>query len=158
MKRLIRCAVLGLAACLLVQPSATADRQMVRPHKYWASMVLMVNIDPDSPDYGYTEYFDVGFGTHLGQATNYGTGHMDFTTGAWTATGTVTASDGSLLHWEVNGVIGPDLVVSVTSGTDRFEGASGELNSWVFGNQVDVIEWPYMITTNEAVATGWISY
>jgi len=162
MKRMVGCAALGLAFCILLTAAAGGDgggKQHKRPYFLWGDWwQLVVNIDPTSPEFGQVVEHGTGVATHRGRVTVDGGGLMNMATGVYTGSGVATDASGAETWWWVEDVIGPTMVVHIDGGTGRFEGATGELTNFEITDAQVEVQWPYQITTCELTATGWLTY
>ncbi len=153
MKR-IGCAVLGLAACVVLLAAATGDPPApIRPLLYLGNDTHVIHLLT-----GEDNYSGFGVASTVGQVEQEGTGFLDLNTMSFALEGTVTTPSGDQIFWTGSGVMGPDMVLVFDGGTGRFENTHGELNSWEFTNMQQVVEWPFLTITFESKATGWTSY
>ena len=158
MKRMVGFSVLAVALCGLIPGTAGAN-QHKRPYFLWGDWwQLVVNIDPNSPEFGQVVEDGTGVATLRGRVTVHAEGEMDMVTLVYTASGVATDASGAETWWWVEDVIGPTMVVHIDGGTGRFEGATGELTNFEITDARVEVQWPYQITTCELTATGWLIY
>jgi hypothetical protein len=161
MKRMIACAAVGLALAMVLQATATTGPSApvgpvhpVLSYTFWGNATMVINLAD-----GAAEYWDSGWGTHVGKEENHAIGYLDLTTlSFYGVEGVVTAASGDQIFYDASGPLGGDLLVTITGGTGRFEDVSGELTSWVYRNVVQAQEGYILTITYSYTATGWISY
>ena len=107
--------VVALAVCVLVPvTTASAQKQISRPFRMAAHSQAVINM----VDYSVVAHAE-GVASHLGEitadASGYATDPVTY--------GTMTAANGDVMYWAQ--AAGSD-VVTITGGTGRFEGASGQ--------------------------------
>ena len=150
MKTATRRLVVALAICTLVPIATTSAKDKVtRPFKMSAHSQMVVDLTGCDPMYApfgcaYVAHAE-GVATHMGQVTAYETGIVAPMT--W---GVMTAANGDELFYDFNSM---SSVVTITGGTGRFEGATGEilLETELVSSVFDPIE---MTITNTLVWTG----
>lgn len=157
MKRMIACAALAVPVCGLILGAAGGNPKE-RPYFLWGDWRFVVNIDPNSPEFGQVVEDGTGVATLRGRVTVHADGLMNMVTGVYTASGVATDASGDETWWWIEDVISPTAVVHIDGGTGRFEGAIGELTNLEITNQQVEVQWPYQITTCELTATGWLIY
>ncbi len=157
MKRMIGCAALAVAMCGLI-PGTAGENQQKRPYGITGDWRFVVNIDPESLEYGQVEELGTGIAIHRGWVIVQAAGQLDFETGVYTGEGIATDAAGEETWFWIEDVISPTGVVHIDGGTGRFEGATGELNAWEFTDVVEEVQWPYLIRTCKLKGTGWITY
>jgi len=116
--------VLALALCALLVPMIVIAKDKVeRPMKLHAVQRLIIDLRyaPICPWWIESE---VGEATHFGLYTCSGGGLIDLSTGQLTGSGDETAANGDQVFWKIEG---PPYVLTYTSGTGRFEDASGSV-------------------------------
>ena len=153
MKRKIRCAALGVVACILLAATAgDPGRPVTRPYWFHGHSTFVINLETSE-----VTYSGIGEAAHVGRAGNVASGYID-AANVLHLVGTVTGASGENIFWTVDDVQGPNTLLVLTGGTGRFEGVTGELNSWQTKNEVQVLEWPLLTITSDQTAWGWISY
>jgi hypothetical protein len=160
-KRMIACAVVGLAVCMLFQAAASADGAggsgQERPYFMRGDWRFVVNIDPSSPEFGQVEEYGTGVASLRGRAIVEGGGYLDMT-GVYHGSGVATDASGAETWWWIEDVISPTAVVHIDGGTGRFADAIGELTNFQMTDQVVEVQWPYQITTLRLTAQGWLRF
>jgi hypothetical protein len=152
MTRKVSIAILAVALCAMLLPTAVMAKKPVRrPHRAYAQGVLNLFTGVDE---------QIGVMTHGGRFSN--SGGM---TGETSSAGIATVANGDEIHWTAEWTLEPEMSPEVTEytvngtitiydGTGRFEGASGIITStWT-----TVVDWDTYLATYSYVATGWIEY
>ena len=153
MKRLVGFAAVALTLCMFL--TATAGDKGVpvtRPYWFHGHSTFVINLQT-----GEVTYSGIGEAAHVGRAENVASGYID-PNDVLHLVGTVTSASGENIFWTVDDVQGPNTLLVLTGGTGRFEGVTGELNSWQTENEVQLLEWPLLTITSDQTAWGWISY
>ncbi len=147
------CALLVCAA--LVSTVGIAISGEVLPWAVQGNQTFVVNLAT-----GATTYSAIAQGSHMGRTAVEGTGLMDGA-GNVSGSGSDTSAEGDQVFWDCSGnLLAGSLLLTLTGGTGRFDGATGQLNSWEITNVVQTVD-PVQGTltiTCDAKATGWISY
>ena len=123
---------LALANLFVLAVSSLASAQANPPRPYHASRVsTTTSMTPLSPTEVLLTFVAIGPGTHVGMSQEVGSYVLDLTTFTFVGSSTITASDGSTFSVSIAGAFtGPTTLAgtaSVTGGTGRFAGATGEL-------------------------------
>jgi hypothetical protein len=150
MKTSTRRFLVALAICMLLPIATTSAKdQVTRPFKMSAHSQMVVDLTSCDPMYApfgcaYVAHAE-GVATHMGQVTAYEAGIVAPMT--W---GVMTAANGDELFYDFNSM---SSVVTITGGTGRFEGATGEiiLETELVSSVFDPVE---MTITNTLVWTG----
>ena len=152
--RAIVCAGLCLLACAVLMATATvATGGPPVPYLIIAEETMVINLTT-----GQVEFTAVGEGSHIGHATNQASGQL-YPDGRLVGSGTLTAADGSQIFWTVDGNLNdPNLLITLTGGTGRFENVAGELNACEITDRVETIENGFMTITSHTRRSGWISF
>ena len=148
MKRMIRCAALGLAACLLTTMAAGAKNRVTRPFKIWSDDNVMI-VDPATGlDVAYRS---TGHATHFGLFSSEGTSP---------GVGFFTTANGEQVWWHfTEEPDGLHFALSFTRGTGRFEGVSGGFSGVLEDVQlVDATPEGFLVFTFTYAAAGTITY
>ena len=121
--------VVALAVCALVPVvTASAKQQVPRPFKMAAHSQATINL----ADYSVVAHAE-GVASHMGQVTadasGYATDPVSY--------GTLTAANGDTVYWAQEA--GLD-VVTITGGTGRFAGASGQFTLVVLMDGPPVVD------------------
>jgi hypothetical protein len=155
MKHMMARAALGLVVCVALMAMTTGVKAgEILPHVYRSSETIVVDMVT-----GEGVYTGDGVATHFGRLLNEGSAQVDFETGAFHTEGGGTTSNGDQVFWVGDGnLYTGEMLVTLTGGTGRFEGATGELSCWELTNQAQFVDDGNVIMTMDAWATGWISY
>ncbi len=149
MRNSIRLFLLAVSACALMMTAGAVakEKPVSRPFKMMIYSQQVINLN-DGSFVGRGE----GVASHLGLITIEGPGNLADPI----SRGTITAANGDLVYWEWEI---STLLVTITGGTGRFEGAGGE-----FIMDVEVVSQEFdpvantMTNTYIWSASGTISY
>ncbi len=144
-----------LAACALaLQAWANPAHPVARPFLGQATVTWTINMLT-----GEATGYETGVATYLGDYLNESTAIYDIrpeSFGIVSATGTVTAADGSQAFWKIT-ADQPGLV-QVTGGTGRFEGLTGSLAAVSSEEPIINVAFPIMTVTLTYKAAGTLIY
>jgi hypothetical protein len=149
MRKSIRMFVLGVSVCMLmiVADAGAKDKLVPRPLKMMVQSQQVINLTNGSL-VAHAE----GVSSHLGSVTMDSAG----TVSDPIFYGTITAANGDLIYWEWEA---NSILVTITGGTGRFEGAQGEfiMDITPSGQKLDPVS-QTMTLTFVWTATGTIYY
>jgi hypothetical protein len=110
--------VAALVACTVSPVLTVTAREIARPFKMAADSQLVIVVNPRDPNYGTYVAHAEGVASHLGLITVDEAGALLPVTH-----GVITAANGNVLNYAFNTA---NAVVTITGGTGRFAGASGQ--------------------------------
>ncbi len=126
--KLVALATLTLSAVALGLP----DHRVTRPVHVYADAVWVINMET-----GAGETVQTGVASLLGRCVNTGSGVWDLRTFTiLSGHGVLVTANRDEIEWEIGG----EWQVTVTSGTGRFEGITGGLNTTWQSDPVIVID------------------
>lgn len=152
MKPTTRRFLVALAVCALVPVVGAGAKQnpVERPFKMSAQSQMVVTVCATFPLGCPYEAHAWGVASHLGKFTAEEQGTLSLVNG-----GTMTAANGDLLYYTQP--LG-SLVVTITGGTGRFAGASGELVITILEQTGPVPDSGTLVTELTWTASGYIVY